>query len=57
MQEGQPFIGIETVCGCRSCKNPVKLNYSERLLYFCVEKCKEEFLEAKDKEKWLMNHR
>ncbi len=47
---------IVTVCGCRSCKKPITLEHEGKTLYFCLEDCKEEFLNAKDKERWLREH-
>jgi YHS domain-containing protein len=35
----------------------VNITYMDKTLFFCEEICKTEFIEAKDKENWLANHK
>ena len=62
---------VKTVCGTvideegmlvtasNKAGEPVKavvLHFKDQKLYFCEESCKEEFLNAQDKDHWMENH-
>ncbi len=46
---------VKTVCGNEP-KEPVTLNYNGENYFFCAESCKDKFLAAPDKNKWLEGH-
>lgn len=46
---------VKTVCGNET-NEPITLNYNGERYFFCAETCKDKFLAAPDKSKWLEGH-